>query len=199
MSGGRGQGLDRCLTAQRTRPPGFDPRGIRQNPGRDLTAQPPLTAPHPAACQRLEPVHAAGLPCGNGLTQIAGGDTLATAHDRLVGKVADARLRKGKRGFEGASKAVLKPEPRAQHPVPDPRPRHAAGRSEAGGQFYFVHSYYVETPDASIIWGETDYGGPFVSAIRRGRCFATQFHPEKSGDAGIRMLQGWLADPWGEE
>ena len=59
-------------------------------------------------------------------------------------------------------------------------------------QFYFVHSYHAETPDRSLVWGETDYGYPFVSAIRRGNCFATQFHPEKSQAKGLQLYRNFL-------
>ncbi|MEX2112046.1 MAG: imidazole glycerol phosphate synthase subunit HisH [Pirellulales bacterium] len=53
---------------------------------------------------------------------------------------------------------------------------------------YFVHSYYVVPRDPSVIATETDYGGPFCSTIRRDNLFATQFHPEKSQQNGLRML-----------
>jgi imidazoleglycerol phosphate synthase glutamine amidotransferase subunit HisH len=58
--------------------------------------------------------------------------------------------------------------------------------------FYFVHSYHAQTPDRSLVWGETDYGYPFVSAIRRGNCFATQFHPEKSQAKGLQLYRNFL-------
>lgn len=58
--------------------------------------------------------------------------------------------------------------------------------------FYFVHSYFPEPRDRSLVVGETDYGVSFGSAIARGRLVATQFHPEKSGDAGLRMYQNFL-------
>lgn len=75
--------------------------------------------------------------------------------------------------------------------------RHAAdaaldGLNASGDQFYFVHSYHVETEETALIWGETDYGYPFVSAIRRGRCFATQFHPEKSQAKGLRLYKNFV-------
>jgi glutamine amidotransferase len=64
---------------------------------------------------------------------------------------------------------------------------------ESGEQFYFVHSYYVETPDSKLHWGLTEYGGiEFVSAIRRGNCFATQFHPEKSQANGLHLYKNYL-------
>ncbi len=58
--------------------------------------------------------------------------------------------------------------------------------------FYFVHSYHVETPLEDLAWGRTDYGYPFVSAVKRGRCIATQFHPEKSQSKGLRMYANFL-------
>lgn len=62
----------------------------------------------------------------------------------------------------------------------------------ATGQFYFVHSYYVDPADRSIVWMHSDYGGRFVSAVARGNCFATQFHPEKSQALGLRLYGNFL-------
>jgi len=59
---------------------------------------------------------------------------------------------------------------------------------EDGTRVYFVHSYYVETPDASIIATTTKYDVEFVSSAWRGNIFATQFHPEKSQATGLRIL-----------
>ena len=58
--------------------------------------------------------------------------------------------------------------------------------------FYFVHSYYVQPDDASLIAGETDYGAPFCCAVARDNIFATQFHPEKSATAGLRLYQNFV-------
>jgi glutamine amidotransferase len=60
------------------------------------------------------------------------------------------------------------------------------------GYFYFVHSYRARPRDAAVIAAEADYGGPFCAAVRRGRLFATQFHPEKSQRAGLRLLEAFL-------
>ena len=57
---------------------------------------------------------------------------------------------------------------------------------------YFVHSYYVVPDDAAWVAATTDYDGEFVSAVRRGRCIATQFHPEKSQAVGLRMLRNFI-------
>jgi glutamine amidotransferase len=62
-----------------------------------------------------------------------------------------------------------------------------------GGFFYFVHSYHARPGDESIVAAVTDYGGPFCSAVRRGRLFATQFHPEKSQRLGLDLLRSFLA------
>lgn len=58
--------------------------------------------------------------------------------------------------------------------------------------FYFVHSYYVAPDDASLVAGETEYGIPFCSIIARDKLVATQFHPEKSGESGLKMYDNFL-------
>lgn len=62
---------------------------------------------------------------------------------------------------------------------------------EEGAYFYFVHSYYVVPRDASIVATETDYPQPFCSSIWRDNLFATQFHPEKSQEVGLRLLKNF--------
>ena len=61
----------------------------------------------------------------------------------------------------------------------------------AESHFYFVHSYYVVPTDDSVVAARSDYGNPFVSMISRGRMFATQFHPEKSQRAGLKLLHNF--------
>lgn len=63
---------------------------------------------------------------------------------------------------------------------------------EEDEKFYFVHSYHVVPRDPDVILTETDYGETFVSSIRRGNITATQFHPEKSGAAGLAVLKNFL-------
>lgn len=63
--------------------------------------------------------------------------------------------------------------------------------ADEGAWMYFVHSYYVETGPWTI--AETDYVLPFSAAIRHDNFFATQFHPEKSGEAGMNVLRRFLA------
>lgn len=55
-------------------------------------------------------------------------------------------------------------------------------------RFYFVHSYYVDASDKSVISGLTEYGVSFAAAIARENLFAVQFHPEKSHQAGLTLL-----------
>ncbi len=64
-----------------------------------------------------------------------------------------------------------------------------------GSFVYFVHSYYAEPTDHSIIALETDYGGAFTSMIWRDKLFATQFHPEKSQAVGLRLLKNFIELP----
>lgn len=58
----------------------------------------------------------------------------------------------------------------------------------ADTKFYFVHSYYVEPADPAVIGATTNYGLDFVSVVRKDNIFASQFHPEKSGPAGLQIL-----------
>ena len=59
--------------------------------------------------------------------------------------------------------------------------------------FYYVHSYFPEPEDPSVIVAETTYGTQgFAAAVERGNMFACQFHPEKSQDAGIRLIRNFL-------
>ncbi len=58
--------------------------------------------------------------------------------------------------------------------------------------FYFVHSYYASPQDGSMIAGKTEYGFEFCSMIIRDTLFATQFHPEKSGEYGLKMYANFI-------
>jgi glutamine amidotransferase len=62
----------------------------------------------------------------------------------------------------------------------------------ADTRFYFVHSYALRGPTSGLV-SRTEYGEPFVAAVEDGLVTATQFHPEKSGDAGLTLLENWLA------
>jgi glutamine amidotransferase len=61
-----------------------------------------------------------------------------------------------------------------------------------GSYFYFVHGYYPDPEDESLIVGRTEYGVTFASAIARDNLVATQFHPEKSGRAGLQLYHNFL-------
>ncbi len=58
--------------------------------------------------------------------------------------------------------------------------------------FYFVHSYHPQPEDDSIVIGRTEYGAKFASAVWRDNIFATQFHPEKSQQAGLQLLNNFV-------
>ena len=68
-----------------------------------------------------------------------------------------------------------------------------------GTRFYFVHSYALRMRDAAPLLAAgakvtvTEHGEPFAAAVEQGAVAATQFHPEKSGDAGAAVLANWLA------
>lgn len=62
---------------------------------------------------------------------------------------------------------------------------------EDGEYFYFVHSYYV-VPEEDIAAGVTNYGVDFVCALEKGNVMATQFHPEKSHNAGLAILENFV-------
>jgi imidazole glycerol-phosphate synthase subunit HisH len=72
----------------------------------------------------------------------------------------------------------------ARHPIFDGIPD--------GAFFYFVHSYYPEPENAEVVIGETEYGVTFASVLARDNVVATQFHPEKSGENGLRMYANFL-------
>jgi glutamine amidotransferase len=76
----------------------------------------------------------------------------------------------------------------------------AAGLAAEGEAFYFVHSYYAAPRDRALVLAECDYDGPFTAAIARGRCFATQFHPEKSQAKGLQIYRNFIGvaaeTPW---
>lgn len=71
-----------------------------------------------------------------------------------------------------------------EHPVWDGIPQ--------GSYFYFVHSYYAVPDDPDLVAATSDYGITFTCAIARNNIFATQFHPEKSADLGLRLYRNFL-------
>ena len=70
----------------------------------------------------------------------------------------------------------------------------SGGGSVDGGYAYFVHSYYAEPEDEDAIVATTDYGRrfPAIVANEAGTVFGTQFHPEKSGETGLRILRNFV-------
>jgi glutamine amidotransferase len=62
-----------------------------------------------------------------------------------------------------------------------------------GSHVYFVHSYYPQPADETLVATRTEYGVTFASAIWRDNVFATQFHPEKSQEVGLQMLRNFVA------
>jgi glutamine amidotransferase len=62
-----------------------------------------------------------------------------------------------------------------------------------GTAFYFVHSYYLRPADDSCIIGRTEHGIGFAAAVQSGSAYAVQFHPEKSSDAGLKLLANFGA------
>jgi glutamine amidotransferase len=63
---------------------------------------------------------------------------------------------------------------------------------EQDARFYFVHSYYVQTQDASLVQATCQYPHSFVCAVARDNLFAVQFHPEKSQADGLKLLQNFV-------
>ena len=73
---------------------------------------------------------------------------------------------------------------RIEHPIFEGIPDEA--------NFYFVHGYYGDPEDKSVVAGTTEYGVPICSMAIKGSLAATQFHPEKSGEHGLRMYSNFL-------
>jgi glutamine amidotransferase len=63
---------------------------------------------------------------------------------------------------------------------------------EDGAYFYFVHSYYAQPANPQDTIGEADYGGAYCCAVARDNIVATQFHPEKSAAAGLRLYRNFI-------
>lgn len=62
---------------------------------------------------------------------------------------------------------------------------------DEGTNFYFVHSYYVVPEKDDVVAITADYGGPFCAAVWKDNLYATQFHPEKSQQAGLAVLKNF--------
>ena len=103
-------------------------------------------------------------------------------HDCLG--VIQGRVRRLPQGLKVPHMGWNQVEQKVSHPIFDGIPDKA--------NFYFVHSYYVEPSDPLIVAGETDYGIPICCVIARGNLVATQFHPEKSGELGLKMYNNFI-------
>ena len=73
------------------------------------------------------------------------------------------------------------------------RPHPVLEGIRSGDEFYFVHSYYPDRTPEDEVYGLTEYEITFCSALARGSLFATQFHPEKSGRFGLKLLENFAA------
>ncbi len=68
-----------------------------------------------------------------------------------------------------------------------------AGVEGLGSYVYFVHSYYLQAEDEKIVSASAEYGVHIHAAVERGNVFACQFHPEKSGDIGLKILSNFMS------
>ena len=75
----------------------------------------------------------------------------------------------------------LRPESRLFQGIPD------------GSYVYFVHSYYMRPENSAIVAAVTEYGQDLAVAVETGNLFACQFHPEKSSEVGLRILQNFAS------
>lgn len=69
-------------------------------------------------------------------------------------------------------------------------------RNSNGQPFYFAHSYYVDCADPHDMVATLDYGGPLTAAIEHENLFGIQFHPEKSQEAGLDLLESFTRHVW---
>ncbi len=72
------------------------------------------------------------------------------------------------------------------------------GALDHGRHFYFVHSFHAVPDDPSVLAATATHGAPFCAAVARDNVMATQFHPEKSGRAGLDLLRRFVADAAGD-
>ena len=98
--------------------------------------------------------------------------------------IIPGRVRKLPAGFKIPHMGWNQVKQKASHPIFKGIPDET--------NFYFVHSYYVEPEDDSMIIGETEYGPKFCSILAKGNLVATQFHPEKSGEFGLKLYSNFI-------
>jgi glutamine amidotransferase len=101
----------------------------------------------------------------------------AFAEARDEGSASGERLKVPHMGWNQVQQSL-------PHPLWHNIPQHS--------RFYFVHSYYVQTPKASLVAGGCHYGIDFAAALAQDNLFAVQFHPEKSHTAGLQLLRNFV-------
>lgn len=80
-----------------------------------------------------------------------------------------------------------------------PNPGRLFAGIEEGAFVYFVHSYYLEAKDSKIVTATAEYGTCIHASVESGNVFACQFHPEKSSDTGLKILQNFVNIGKGED
>ena len=175
---------------------GYQPR-ITSSPNEVLNAQAVILPGVGAAADTMENLKRLGLvePIGQLITdgrpffgvciglQILFTGTEEGGWHECLG-VIPGRVRKLPPGLKIPHMGWNQVRQRLAHPIFDGIPDEA--------NFYFVHSYYGDPEDKSLIAGETEYGIPICSVIARGNLVATQFHPEKSGEFGLKMYENFI-------
>lgn len=107
-----------------------------------------------------------------------------------LGTFAGVCVRVGMNGTEGHAGRLKVPHV-GWNSLSVPRPSRLMQGVADGTQVYFTHSYAAPVVDDTVALCE--YGIPFSAAVERGHVAAVQFHPEKSGDAGLRILRNWTS------
>jgi glutamine amidotransferase len=104
--------------------------------------------------------------------------------EHLCLDILPGRVRRLPEGLKVPHMGWNEVQQRSQHPIFDGIPD--------GSFFYFVHSYYAQPEDASVVVGETEYGATFPAVVAKDNIVATQFHPEKSAERGLRLYENFL-------
>ena len=114
-------------------------------------------------------------------------------HSEENNGIADIGLFDGEvRYFQAAANAGLKVPHMGWNQVRQSQQHPLWQGIDDNSRFYFVHSYYVDPVEPGEIGGETVYHQPFASALARNNVFAVQFHPEKSQQAGLQLLNNFV-------
>ncbi len=120
-----------------------------------------------------------GVPCLGVLPGVVKGFSLdAEFQQANADKTASARLKVPHMGWNQVAQTQA-------HPLWSNIANHS--------RFYFVHSFFVQTPSAELIAGTCNHGIEFVAALAHNNLFAVQFHPEKSHEAGLQLLRNFMA------